>query len=181
MWRVDGFSCCKIVLFSTASNCWSRLFGCFTNIRTWQLALLREHSYLAMHAASQTFALFKLPVSARKALVRQEGHREVWHPLICEKAVIQWLRLVIFLLLPNNTYQWRFRVQQRTIKVAVNNSSHCTTAAGYLPSQQCQAPEHACITFSQISKPYLWPADKNLGVFFLLFNALQSWHAATTR
>jgi len=58
---------------------------------------------------------------------------------------------VIFLLLPNNTYQWRFRVQQRTIKVAANKSSHCTLAARPLPSQQRQAPERACITFSQIS------------------------------
>jgi len=58
---------------------------------------------------------------------------------------------VIFLLLPNNTHQWRFRVQQRTIKDPANNSSHCTLAARSLPSQQYQAPERACITFSQIS------------------------------
>jgi len=58
---------------------------------------------------------------------------------------------VIFLLLPNNTYQWRFRVQQRTIKDPANNSSHCTLAARSLPSQQRKAPERACITFSQIS------------------------------
>jgi len=58
---------------------------------------------------------------------------------------------VISLLLPNNTYQWRFRVQQRTVKDPANNSSHCTLAAGPLPSQQRQAPERAYITFSQIS------------------------------
>jgi len=58
---------------------------------------------------------------------------------------------VIFLLLPNNTYQWRFRVQQITIKDPANNSSHCTLAARSLPSQQRQAPERACIAFSQIS------------------------------
>ena len=59
---------------------------------------------------------------------------------------------MIFLLLPNNTHQWRFRVQQRTIKVAAINSSYCTLAARPLPSQQRQALERACITFSQISK-----------------------------
>jgi len=58
---------------------------------------------------------------------------------------------VIFSLLPNNTYQWRFRVQQRTIKVAANNSSYCTLAARPFLSQQRQAPERACITVSQIS------------------------------
>jgi len=58
---------------------------------------------------------------------------------------------VIVLLLPNNTYQWRFRVQHRTIKVAANNCSHCTLAARPLSSQQRQTPERACITFSQIS------------------------------
>ena len=58
---------------------------------------------------------------------------------------------MIFSLLPNNTYEWRFRVLQRTIKVAANNSSHCTLAARPFPSQQHQAPERACITFSQIS------------------------------
>ena len=58
---------------------------------------------------------------------------------------------MIFLLLPNNTYQWRFRVQQRTIKDPANNSSHCTLAARPLPSQKRQAPERAYITFSQIS------------------------------
>ena len=58
---------------------------------------------------------------------------------------------MIFSLLPNNTYQWRLRVQQRTIKVAANNSSHCNLAARPFPSQQRQAPERACITFSQIS------------------------------
>ena len=57
----------------------------------------------------------------------------------------------IFLLLPNNTYQWRFRGQHRTIKVAANNGSHCTLATRPLPSQQRQAPERACIAFSQIS------------------------------
>jgi len=36
------------------------------------------------------------------------------------------------------------------IKVAANNGSHCTLAARPLPSQQHQAPERACITFSQI-------------------------------
>jgi len=60
MQRVDGFSCCKIVLFSTENNYWSRLFGCFKNIRTWQLALLHKHSQLAMRAASQTVALGSL-------------------------------------------------------------------------------------------------------------------------
>jgi len=58
---------------------------------------------------------------------------------------------VIFSVLLNNTYQWRFRVQQRTIKVAANNSSHCTLAARPFPSQQRQAPERSCMTFSQIS------------------------------
>jgi len=58
---------------------------------------------------------------------------------------------MIFLLLPNNTYQWRFRVQHRTIKDPANNSSHGTLATRSLPSQQRQAPERACITFSQIS------------------------------
>ena len=58
---------------------------------------------------------------------------------------------MIFLLLPNNTHQWRFRVQQRTIRVAANNSLDCTLAARPLQSQQRQAPERACITFSQIS------------------------------
>jgi len=58
---------------------------------------------------------------------------------------------VIFLLLPNNTFQWRFRVQQRTLKVAANYSSYCTLAARPFQSQQRQAPERACITFSQIS------------------------------
>jgi len=58
---------------------------------------------------------------------------------------------VIFLLLPNNTYQWRLRVQHRTIKVAANNGSHCNLAARPLPSQQRKAPERVCITFSQIS------------------------------
>jgi len=58
---------------------------------------------------------------------------------------------VIFLLLPNNTYQWRFRVQQRTLKVTANSSLHCSLAARPLPSQQRQAPERACITFPQIS------------------------------
>jgi len=48
-------------------------------------------------------------------------------------------------------YTWRCRVQQRTIKVAANNSSHCTLAAHPFPLQQHQAPECACITFSQIS------------------------------
>jgi len=43
------------------------------------------------------------------------------------------------------------RVQQRTIKVAANNGSHCTLAARPLPSQRRQAPERVCITFSQIS------------------------------
>ena len=38
MQRVDSFSCCKIVLFSTPSNCWSHLFGCFKKIRTWQFS-----------------------------------------------------------------------------------------------------------------------------------------------
>jgi len=56
----------------------------------------------------------------------------------------------MFLLLANNTHQWIFRVQQRTIKVAANNSSHCTFAARPFPWQQHQAPEHACVTFSQI-------------------------------
>jgi len=73
MKRVDGFSCCKIVLFSTASNCWSCLFGCFTNIGTWQLALLCKHSHLAIRAASHTFALGSLQMARkRKAFVRQE-------------------------------------------------------------------------------------------------------------
>jgi len=58
---------------------------------------------------------------------------------------------VIFSLLPNNTFQWRFRFQQRTLKVAANNSSHCTFAARPFQSQQRQAPERACITFSRIS------------------------------
>ena len=58
---------------------------------------------------------------------------------------------MIFSLLPNNTHQWRFRDQQRTIKVAANNSLHCTLVARPFPSQQRQAPECACITFSQIS------------------------------
>jgi len=58
---------------------------------------------------------------------------------------------MIFLLLPNNTYQWRFRVQQRTIKDPANKRSYCTLAARSLPSQQRQAPECACVTFSQIS------------------------------
>ena len=66
-------------------------------------------------------------------------------------SLAQWSQLVIFSLLPNNTYHWRFRVQQRTIKVAANNSLHCTLAARPFPSQQHQAPEHACIPFSQIS------------------------------
>jgi len=56
-----------------------------------------------------------------------------------------------FLLLPNNTNQWRFRVH-RIIKVAANNISHCTLAPRPSPSQQRQAPERACIAFSQISK-----------------------------
>ena len=73
------------------------------------------------------------------------------HPLLCEKAVIQWSRLVIFFLLPSNTYQWRFRVQQRTIKNPANYSSHCALAARSLPSHQRQAPERACTTFTQIS------------------------------
>ena len=58
---------------------------------------------------------------------------------------------MIFLLLPNNTHQQRFRVQQRTIKVAANNNWHCTLAIRSLPLQQHQAPERACMTFSQIS------------------------------
>jgi len=58
---------------------------------------------------------------------------------------------VICLLLANNTHQWRFRVQQRTIKVAANNSSHCSLAACPFPPQQHQAPERAGIIFSQIS------------------------------
>jgi len=58
---------------------------------------------------------------------------------------------VIFLLLLNITYQWRFRVEQRTIKVAAKNSSHCTLADRPFPLQQRQVPERACITFSQIS------------------------------
>jgi len=58
---------------------------------------------------------------------------------------------VIFSLLTNNTFQWRFKVQQRTLKVAANNGSHCTFAARPFQSQQRQAPERACIIFSQIS------------------------------
>ena len=81
----------------------------------------------------------------------QEGHHEEWHPLICKKAVIQWTQCVIFPLLANNKDQWRFRVQLRTIKVAANNSSHCTLATRPFPSQQRQAPERAGITVSQIS------------------------------
>ena len=81
----------------------------------------------------------------------KEGHRKECHPFICEKAVIQWSRCVIFSLLANNTQQWRFRVQQRTINVAANNSSHYTLATHPFPLQQRQAPERACITFSQIS------------------------------
>jgi len=105
-----------------------------------------------MRTASQTFALDSLQTAClRKTFVRQEGHRDAQDPLICEKAVIQLSRLVIFSLLPKNTYQWKFRVQQRTTKFAANNSSHCTLAARSFPSQQRQAPERECITFSQIS------------------------------
>ena len=80
---------------------------------------------------------------------------------------------MIFLLLPNNTYQWRFRVQHRTIKVAANNGSHCTLAARPLPSQQRQAPERACITFSQISNHIYDQLIKMLEFFssrFMLYN-----------
>ena len=71
---------------------------------------------------------------------------------------------VNFFLLPNNTNQLRFRVQE-IIKVAANNISHCNLAPRPLPSQQRQAPERACIALSQISKTYLGPADENVGVF----------------
>jgi len=36
-------------------------------------------------------------------------------------------------------------------KVAANNSSHCTLVPRPFPSQQRQASERACITFSKIS------------------------------
>jgi len=66
MQRVNGFTCCKIVLFSTASNYWSRLFSCFTNIL-----------HLAISPASQTFALGSLQTARQhKAFVRQEGHHK---------------------------------------------------------------------------------------------------------
>ena len=48
-WNINGFSCCKI-LFSTASNCWSCLFDCFTNICTWRLVLLHKHSHSVAYA-----------------------------------------------------------------------------------------------------------------------------------
>ena len=76
---------------------------------------------------------------------------------------------MIFSLLPNNTYQRKFRVQQRTIKVATNNSSHCTLAACPLPSQQRQAPERACITFPQDSNHIYDQLIKMLYFFFSHF------------
>jgi len=44
-----------------------------------------------------------------------------------------------------------FTACQQYIKVAANNSLHCTLASRPFPSQQRQAPERACINFSQIS------------------------------
>ena len=87
---------------------------------------------------------------------------------------------MIFPLLANNKDQWRFRVQLRTIKFAANNSLHCTLATRPFPSQQRQAPERACITFSQISNHFYRQQTKMLW-FFLAFRALPSWHAAATR
>jgi len=51
------------ISFSRASTCWRRLFGCFKNSRTWQLALLPKHSQLEIRAASQTFALGSLQMA----------------------------------------------------------------------------------------------------------------------
>jgi len=87
---------------------------CFTNIRTWQSSNgLLAQSLCDPGRASQRIA----PVDLRKS----------------SNSVIATCDI---LLLPNNTYQGKFRVQQRTIKVAANNSLHCTLAASPFPSQQ---------------------------------------------
>ena len=73
-----------------------------------------------------------------------------------------------FLLLPNNTNQWRFRVQQ-IIKVAANNSSHCPLTPRPLPSQQRPSAWTFVQSFFKNLKTYLGPADENVGVFVSRF------------
>jgi len=113
---------------------------CFANVRTWQ----SSNGPLAQSVCEAGRASRRItPVDLRKS----------------SNSVIATCDLFAA---SQQTYQWRFRVQQRTIKVAANSSSHCTIAARPFPSQQRQAPERARITFSQISNHICYQLIKML-------------------
>ena len=112
----------------------------FANIRTLQCALLKNF---------RTWQFSNGPLAQSLCEAGRASRRIT--PVDLRKSSNSVIAALIFSLLPNNTYQWSFSVQQRTIKVPANNIPHCTLAARPFPSQQRQATERGCITFSQIS------------------------------
>ena len=99
-----------------------------------------------------------------------KGGRASWRitPIDLRKSSNSVIAACDFLLLPNNTYQWRFRVQQR-IKVAANNSSVCLS----LPLNEICVVHWIYDFFRQISSRNQTCAVKlNLRFCFSIFKML---------
>ena len=122
------------------------------------IRLLQKHLQSAISFASQTFALanarcsnnhshltvFKWPVLAQSLCRAGKASRRIT-PVDLRKSnnsVIAASQEYVSMQIQSSTEN----------KVAAKNSSHCTLVPRPFPSQQRQASERACITFSKISK-----------------------------
>ena len=177
MYRVDGFSCCKIVLFSTAGNCWSCLFGCFTNVRTWQLALLCKHSHLAMRAASQTFAPGSLQMARKRSLCNVGRASRRITPVDLRKSSNSVIATCDLFAASQQYISMEIQSSTEDNKRSCQQQVTLHTCRSFFTIATTQAPERACITFSQISNHIYDQLIKMLEFFssrFMYYN-LDMW------
>ena len=136
-------------------------FSCYKNIRTRQLALLRKHSHMAMLAAPTIIRIWQSsngPLAQSLCRAGKASRRIT--PID--------LRQSSNSLIAASQEYVSMEIQSSTEnKVAANNISHCTLVPRSFPSQQRQAPERACITFSKISN-HIYDRLKKMLEFFPL-------------
>jgi len=140
--------------FSTASNCWSRLFGCFKNIRAWQFALLHKHLH---------FTVFKWPLAQNLCEPGMASRRIT--PIELRKSSNSVIA-ACDLLAASQQYTL-MEIQSST----QDNKSCCQQ---WLTLHPCRSSLLIATTpstwtcmhnFFTNLKPYLRPADKNIVVF----------------